>query len=282
MMTRKEIFKFFEDKEEWKFCEEDNSVIEELICFQKVLISDQDEYINIFFEFRENSEVTHRISIVHPFITGWGEIVLYNDEETFLFPRVFKLINSDTQSAKMMFLEDYLNATKKFKEQYEDVLLDYNFIPSYDGLLSFEPSDKPLNIYFNYSSDFVGPTIVFTYSFLEDTIYFDHIGYSSNDPIDLFTYSKEDFKKLFEEELRNDIRTEHLLSKDPKLTKNSYKIYLILLDHIKAYEKGIKPYDKNEEKLIDFDQIPNKWEHLYYQYIYLKEEYEKNIEKNFE
>lgn len=76
MMTREEIFKFFKDKEEWRFCEEDNSVIEELICFQKVLISDQDEYISIFFEFRENSEVTHRVSINHPFITGWGEIVL--------------------------------------------------------------------------------------------------------------------------------------------------------------------------------------------------------------
>ena len=52
MMTKEEIFKFFEDKEEWKFYEEDDSVFEEFICFQKVLISG---YYNRSLKIKKNN-----------------------------------------------------------------------------------------------------------------------------------------------------------------------------------------------------------------------------------
>lgn len=234
---------------------------------------------SISIEVYENS--IREIIIRHPYISenSYCETILFGEEECFLFPRAIELINKNTIDLKIELLEKYLEASKKFKRDYEPILIKYNFFAADDDLLSGDVIlDKKLKYSFSYAihKRFY---ISFFYDLIEDTIFLND---SSNvfTEKDLFTYSLREFEESLRKELYEDRRTRYLVSDDPKWTENTWYIINILLDHTQAYRDNRKPYTPAEAEFIDINQIPDEYKSLLYEYQILKEQYEKSIKEN--
>lgn len=234
---------------------------------------------SISIEVYENN--IREIIIRHPYISENSncETILFGEEECFLFPRAIELINKNTIDLKIELLEKYLEATKKFKRDYEPILIKYNFFSADDDLLSGDVIlDKKLKYSFSYA---IHKRFYFSffYDLIEDTIFLND---SSNvfTEKDLFTYSSREFEEFLRKELYEDRRTRYLVSDDPKWTENTWYIINILLDHIQAYKDNRKPYTPAEAEFIDINQIPDEYKSLLYEYQTLKEQYEKSIKEN--
>lgn len=219
------------------------------------------------------------IIIRHPYIgeNDNNEILLSNERESYLFPRVFEMINKNVIDLKIELLEKYLIAIKKFRKNYEPSLTKYGFYAADDDLLT---GDLVINKKLKYSFFYRLPkrySFEFFYDLIEDSIF---ISGEFEEENDLFTYTPEEFNDFLFRKLSSDRRTEYLVKNDPRHTENTWYIINILMDHCLSYQNNRKPYNLKEADLIDINQIPKEYEPLYQNYQILKEKYEEFIKEN--
>lgn len=177
---------------------------------QYIFKKDEDSSISV--EVYKNN--IREIIIRHPYISENSdyETILF-EKECLLFPRVIELINKSTVDLKIELLEKYLEASKKFKRDYEPILIKYSFSSADDDLLTGDVIlDKKLKYSFSY---IIRKRFYFSffYDLIEDTIFLSNPSDIFIEK-DLFTYSPKEFEEFLRKELYKDRRTRYLVSDD--------------------------------------------------------------------
>lgn len=269
-MKEKDIIRYLNKDGNWKIDPRDK---DEIGFSAEKSIS---KFSKIFIEFFSNDDRNiERIEFVHPHIPsdvgGCASITLMEENLEYFTYIVNLFSNKSTMEIQCLVLKKYLDALERFKKLYEPILTKYNFFSeTCDVIDCTRNREEPFKFCFYYCLNNKTCHVIkaFEYTFLEDTI---KIWIDGGEPIDLFMISPSEFEKIFISDLEKDERTEYLLSEDPKMTENSYKIYSYLKEAIYAKRENRNPtlLFKELKLILDPEQIPDKWKDVYEIYLEL-------------
>ena len=271
-MDKEYLIKYFKQKEGWELDENYDSAC--TLYFYKPL-KHPDYQIIVEACLDINPNYINSIVFSHPDFFE-DENLCLTKENIYLIDRVLHILEKvDQITLKKNILKSYLEASERFEQVYYPVLKDLGFVPWLDevaGARDYE-SDSVFTYRFSYRLEidslmnkhlWIGIQD-FLYNYIEDTIFWEKE--------DLFTLTKDEFHEKLVEELKNDSSTNFLFSMDPKHTANSRYYVLSLLDCIDDYKRNKKP---KFEEIIDFNQIPDSYQHIIDEYNYYKILYEEN------
>jgi hypothetical protein len=275
-MKIKDIKKFFKERN-WELDKESSEEGYSLYFRKRCEEMEEENYLTAFILLEEGSDDIQRIEFESPRIYDDYGYLCLEEERLCLLHKVIQIIESDAITLKKNILRNYLEAIERFEKIYLPALIDLNlgYMPSEDQLIS--PGFDVTTI-FSYHFIYqvkgcAASGINFYYDYVEDTIYFDR-------DKELFVLTPEEFQEEVILILKNDRRTEYLISNDPKHTKNTYYQVCLLLDLIDMYNKGKCP-KMDVIKLLDLENnIPEKYQNILITYELAKEQYEKNSKTN--
>lgn len=270
-MNKEYLIKYFKQKEGWKIDDynDDNYI---LYFYKPLEYSDHQISVEAFLDIDEN--FINNIVFSHSEFYD-DENLSLSQENVYLLDRILSILETDQVTLKKHILKSYLKASERFEQIYYPVLKELTFTPWLDevaGAKDYE-SDSVFTYRFSYKLNikslisknlWIGAQD-FQYNYIEDTIYWENE--------DLFILTKEEFYEKLVKNLKNDSSTSFLFSTDPKHTANSRYYVLSLLDCIDDYKRNKKPM---LEEIIDFNQIPDSYQHVIEEYNYYKILYEEN------